>query len=453
MQEKETRTDLSFEVLENLNFGREVMNMITRGKKKILFLVLLLLSLTIIFSGCVYQNDNVIKVDEPNDGKIQPVINKKTESGKTSGVLLGIKCKNEDYDESRYDTMNSEDEKKPQYKTLYITNNEGNVTLSVQGSGILVPRNDGFWLLNIETERLKDKYKDFDYESDVDYISAKKVDGGSVKEPIKKYNSKELAKKWCEFYNSNNNVNNRYYDYNIWSELIFVGNNYITQRVTSYGYIGGQKNVSFNCLMTIPFKETNKIDVYIDEVRELEERNDNTDVKEVSISELLGNDARNQFLKEGNTYLVNNSFYGLYVGDGFGFFRQNGEWIVKGYLLSGNCNGIYEIFDTNIIPTKQIVSHDILIPNWEIIKTFIPDAKDVFSSPEKDMLIVLTSKELRVYTDFKDDYIGEVVYVIDLKDIIDSEEEKEVDVIMAQWATGNYVEKWENEAKKYLNDN
>ena len=428
--------------------------MIIRGKKKILLLVLFLLSVTILILGCDKQNENKIKVDDPASSNNEPVIHEEQpeEKNKLSGVLLGIKSKNENYDKVRYDTLNSKEEKKPQYKTLYITNNNGNITLSTQGSGILVPRNDEFWLLNIETERLKDKYKDFDYKSNVDFISAKNVDCGSVKESIRKYSPQELAKKWREYYGTEDP---KQCNYNIWLELIFVGNDYITQKVSNYGYTGGPQIRNFNWLMTIPFNETNKIDVFDNDIREFEGRNADTEVKEVSISELLGNDAKTQLLKEGNAYLVNNEITYLYASDCFGFFRQSGKWVVKGYLLfnSGCGRGLYEIFDTNINPTEQIVNHDILIPNWNVIKTLIPDAKDAFSSPEKDMLIILTPKELRVYTDFKDDYIGEVAYVIDLGDIVDLEEKKEVDVIMAQWATGNYVEKWSNEAKKYLNVN
>jgi hypothetical protein len=65
-----------------------------------------------------------------------------------------------------------------------------------------VPRNDGFWLLNVETERLKDKYKEFEYESNLDFISAQKTGSKSAPESVKKYKSRELAKKWHDEYYS-----------------------------------------------------------------------------------------------------------------------------------------------------------------------------------------------------------------------------------------------------------
>ncbi|MDD2402343.1 MAG: hypothetical protein PHI90_09960 [Clostridia bacterium] len=438
--------------------------MIISGKNRVLLLVLILLSLTIIMLGCDKQNGNEIKVDASAGNNNESEINEKQpepeEESKSSGILLGIKSRKLD---KRGDSYNSYTEgirgsnfyeEKPQYKTLYITNNKGNVALSTQGSGVLVPRNNDFWLLNIETEKDKDKYKDFNYNSNVDFISAKKVNSSAVKKFTKEYKSGELAKKWYENYYSGDP---KYFSNDIGLELIFVGCDYITQRVTDDGYNGGVRGRCAHWLTTIPFNETNKIDVYDDYIREIEGISSDTEVKEVDISEVLGNDVETQFLEIGNKYLENTEYgdsYCLQGKDGWGFFRQNSKWMVKGYILcsSGCGRGIYGIFNTDIVPPNQIVSHDTLIPAWDAIKTSIPDAKDAFSSPEKDMLIVLTTKELRVYTDFRDDYIGEVAYVIDLGDIIDSEEEKEVDVIMAQWATGDYVEKWENEAKKYLKE-
>ena len=442
----------------------------------------LLLCLTLVFSGCEKQNNNAIKVIDPTGSKTEPLVkendsaiqaddptggnNESVISGeqskkenKRSGVLLGLKSKTKNDNESHYSagtgfmaTINN-----PQYKTLYITNNNGNVKLSAQGTGILVPRNKEFWLLNIETEKLKGKYKDFDYESNIEYISARRADGKPVGK-FDKYNPNELARKWCGYYYPGDpkETSNE-----VLLELTFVGNDFLTQRVVADGYIGGFQPHIRHWLITIPFHETNKIDVCRDVIMEIEGRAANSEVNGVSISELLGNDAESQFMKEGNEYLEKEELTNEYYipGEGcWGLFRQNGKWVVKGYLKHGFGTGryLYGIFDTKINPPKQIVSHDELFPNWQVIQKFLPNAKDAFTSPEKDMLIVLTPEELRVYTDFKDDLIGEVKYIIDLGDIFTAKdedgEETEKDVIMVQWATGNYVEKWVNEAKKHLND-
>lgn len=349
---------------------------------------------------------------------------------KSSGILLGIKREREHFD------FVKQENDKPQYKTLYITNNNGNVILSAQGSGILVPRNGRFWLVDIKTERERDKYKDFNYETNVDFISAKKANNRPVKESNKKSKPGrpgELAKKE---YESDSTYRNFEYDLSL--ELSFVGNDYITEQGEGYCVSWGAHPQHWRWLSTIPFNEANKI----------KKPNDKIIIKEIGISELLGNDAKIELLKKGKEY------YEKHIDEGlaeevdsekdWGLFRQNGKWVVKGFLgySSEASRGYYAIFDTNIIPTKQMVGHDILVPDWNIIKTFIPDAKDAFLSPKKDMLVVLTPKELRVFIDFKDDYIGKSTYKIDLGE--------EIDVIMAQWSIGNAVEKWANEIKMYL---
>lgn len=419
-------------------------------KMQLFLLVVLLLSLIILFTGCARQIDNAVKVDDPAVSKTEQIIN-----NKSSGVLLGIKSKKIGSKENSFSAGIKTMELKEgiQYKTLYITNNKGKVALSALGSGVLVLRNDGFWLLNVETERLKDKYKEFEYESNLDFISAQKAGSKSAPESVKKYKPGELAKKWRDVYYSGDP---KTFLNNIFLELTFVGNDYITQYVENDGYTGGVHSRAFQWLVTIPFTETGKIDVGDNDIREEEGRGADTEVKEVPIAELLGDEIKNQFFKEGNTYLAQeelaNSFYLRKDGKRWGLFRQEGKWVVKGNASHsfGAGRGACTIFDTNIIPPKEIVNHDVLKPKWDVIKTSIPEAKDAFSSPEEDLLVVLTSEELRVYTDFREDYIGEAIYVINLGNIFDLEEKKEIDVIMAQWATGDYVAKWANEVNKYL---
>ena len=432
-----------------------------RHKRMLLLSIVLLLSCWVIFfTGCTRQIDNAIKVDDSAGSKNAPVTNQESENaGKSSGVLLGIKSKNSGSEENSNSFSAGIKEMKSteiQYKTLYITNNKGHVSLSAQGSDILVPRKDGFWLLNVETERLKNKYKEFAYESNIDFISAQKAGSKPAPESVKKYNSEELAQKWQEQYYPGDP---KEFSNDISLELTFVGNDYITQYVENYGYTGGLHPRALQWLTTIPFTETGKIDVGDSFLREEEGRGAETEVKNVSLAELLGDEVKEQFLKVGNTHLAQGklaySFSLQEEGEYWGLFRQEGKWVVKGQATHsvGVARGACVIFDTEIITPQEIVSHDVLLPKWEVLKTYIPEAKDAFSSPEEDLLVVLTPEELRVYTDFCEDYIGEVTAVINLGDIFTLEEKNEIDVFMAQWAIGDNVEKWATEANKYLKDN
>ncbi|MGI6588257.1 MAG: hypothetical protein ACOX2N_05700 [Peptococcia bacterium] len=396
-------------------------SIIKRAKKQFLLVVLLLLSFMLLISGCTWQDDVA-------GNKAKSTIN-----SKPSGLLLGIKSKYADddyYHPHKY---------KPQYKTLYITNDKGNVSLITQGSGILVPRDDEFWLVNVEVERQTNTYKEISYESYLEYISVKKANGEPVKENNQvKYEPGELVKK---YYDPIVHYPGMEFSENKFVELTFVGSDYISQKAAYNGYLGGAHGYATNSLDTMEISKANESSGFI------------------GISELFGKKAQTELFSQGKVYYENHQNKGLdsevrHETD-WGLFRQNGKWVVKGFL-GFDCQanrGSYAIFDTNIIPPKEIVSHDVLKPEWEVIKTHIPEAKDVFSSPEEDMLVVLTPEELRVYTDFGEDYIGEATYVINLGDIFDLEEEKEIDVIMVQWATGDYVAKWANEVNESLQGN
>ena len=413
----------------NANFLQD--SIIRRAKKQFLPVGLLLLSFMLLISGCARQIDNAVKVDDPAGSKTKPIINKETgKASKSSGLLLGIKSKNAEDD---YYPLHKY---KPQYKTLYIANDKGNISLITQGSGILVPRDDEFWLVNVEAEIQTSTYKKISYESYLENISVKKANGEPVNENNQgEYEPSELVKK---YYDPNIHYSGLEFSENKFIELTFIGNNYISQKAAYNGYLGGAHGYATNSLDTMEISKANESSDFI------------------RISELFGEKAQTELFNQGKVYYENHQNEGLdnevRSESDWGLFRQNGKWIVKGFL-GFDCQanrGSYAIFDTNIIPTKEIVSHDVLMPKWEVVKTFIPETKDAFSSPEEDMLVVLTPEELRVYTDFREDYIGDATYVINLGDIFDLEEQKEKDVIMAQWATGDYVEKWTNEANKYL---
>jgi hypothetical protein len=91
-------------------------------KRQPLFLVVLLFSFIILFTGCARQIGNAVKVDDPTGSKTEPII-----KNKSSGVLLGIKSKKRGSKENSFSAGIKTMELKGgiQYKTLYITNNKG----------------------------------------------------------------------------------------------------------------------------------------------------------------------------------------------------------------------------------------------------------------------------------------------------------------------------------------
>lgn len=122
-------------------------------------------------------------------------------------------------------------------------------------------------------------------------------------------------------------------------------------------------------------------------------------------------------------------------------FRKEGKWQVSiplfnVYQHNGNgSNGrtVEKYINTDIeLPTK-ITSYDSLCIDWNEIKQKIPQAKDAVSSPNYDMLTVLTPSKLLV---FKNPKLG-----IDKPSLSIDVDENE-SIILNQWATGEYVDKW-----------
>ncbi|SKA92691.1 hypothetical protein SAMN05443428_11296 [Caloramator quimbayensis] len=153
----------------------------------------------------------------------------------------------------------------------------------------------------------------------------------------------------------------------------------------------------------------------------------------IRISELFGDDAKNIFHEALKN---NNSIYDSYNQideSNFTIIRRSGHWIVNG-RVSGK---ISEDFNIAVIPSKKLVSYDKLSINWSELKLKVPEAVDVFTSPNEDIAVVLTIKEIQIYRIENRQLSTQPIKKIKLED--------KSQTIMAEWSTGQYVEKWENE--------
>jgi hypothetical protein len=117
----------------------------------------------------------------------------------------------------------------------------------------------------------------------------------------------------------------------------------------------------------------------------------------------------------------------------WGVFRRGGRWILRGRIMNP-----YKEFDITYATPKSLIRYDDLYPSFNIIKTKVPEAVDAYSSPNRDFVVVLTSKELLVL-EITDGKLGDIKNRISLND-------EEV-AIMAHWATGAYVDEWGNKVK------
>ncbi len=169
---------------------------------------------------------------------------------------------------------------------------------------------------------------------------------------------------------------------------------------------------------------------------------------EIKVSDLLGEEGLNAYLSarehtvsalsgEGGSAIGRDD-----SGTNFGLVRKNGHWSLVGRInyLSG---GTYQQtdFDLKLVPPASLIFYDTLVLNWHNIKDRVPDASDAFTSPNKDIALVKTKNKLTVYRIGAEQLEGSPLAEIDLQE--------GTAVIMAEWATGSYVESWENSFLSY----
>ncbi|HWQ79959.1 MAG TPA: hypothetical protein VN381_14120 [Anaerovoracaceae bacterium] len=124
-------------------------------------------------------------------------------------------------------------------------------------------------------------------------------------------------------------------------------------------------------------------------------------------------------------------------GENFGLVRKNGHWFLVGRINYQNGEAHEQTdFDLKLVPPANLIFYDTLVLNWHKIKDRVPDALDAFTSPNKDIVLVKTKNKLTVYPIGSEQLEESPLAEIDLQE--------GATVIMAEWATGSYVESWEN---------
>lgn len=121
--------------------------------------------------------------------------------------------------------------------------------------------------------------------------------------------------------------------------------------------------------------------------------------------------------------------------ENYGLARKMGYWIFK-----GRANDVD--YNITVIPPDHVVFYNNLNIPWTRVKNHVPSAVDVFTSPDKDMALVVTGSEIIVYRMYQENLAGHPLERIPLKE---GEE-----VIMAEWALGHYVENWTLTFQTYL---
>lgn len=169
---------------------------------------------------------------------------------------------------------------------------------------------------------------------------------------------------------------------------------------------------------------------------------------EIKVSDLLGDKGFNAYLNAREQAAAALREKGITAisqdesGKNFGLIRKNGRWSLVGrihYQSDGNFE--YKDFDLKLIPPANLIFYDALVLSWYNIKDRVPDATDAFTSPNRDIALVKTKTKLIIYP-IGGEKLGET-------HLAELELPEGATVIMAEWATGSYVDSWEKSFLAY----
>jgi hypothetical protein len=175
------------------------------------------------------------------------------------------------------------------------------------------------------------------------------------------------------------------------------------------------------------------------------------DLKGVVINDLLGSEGEISLRSSKDRFINNlkkldsNITFDDYVRyENIGLARNMGQWaLVSCIKYEKNSETSWDKFKVNALPPKELVIYDTMHLPWSQVKEKVPSALDIFTAPYNDMAVIITEEEVLVYN-IKSGQIDDYpVKAIKLKP-------NEV-VIMAEWATGSYVEKWKQEVLNQRN--
>lgn len=352
-----------------------------------------------------YINDNLYKMSKKVDQVSIEEVNRYIDVERTiarttetleveklqTGVLLGLKI-------PTYDEVNELSDW--EYKTIWINSQDKNIVGLYQLDGLLVPRKNGFWVMDVEREEIKG--------SIIDKITGKPQ--YSNVENNKMVFDEERMLSSFEGLKEEPKVSS------VLKNVQFVGNDYIS-------------------VEKIENDNNNRQTLEIYAIDNIEEE------KPIKLSDLIGEDGREIFM-EGAQNILSLSTGAIPDETNVGVVRRNGYWIMKGRInYKQNNEELFKDFNIKTIPPKEMVSYDDLIIPWNIIKKQIPMALDAFSSPNNEFIVIETSSHLLIYTTVDGDL-----------DINNPDARIKLpynsSIIMSEWAVGRYSNIWENEVIK-----
>lgn len=325
---------------------------------------------------------NVEKNIQRNYGEI-------SEENLSTGLLLGIKTRGFD-DNYQIPTW--------EYKTYWINVKSKILTGIYELDKLLLPRKNGFWFINQDRVTKNGAIVD-EIEAIPLIIPDDRID---LQETIT-FDSKERTI-----------IDERPIP-SILREILFVGNDYIS-------------------VDNIELDRDGRRTLQVYAIDSLSEK------KPMKLSDLVGETGKDLFL-EGVRSVAAIDDEVLINEENVGLVRKNGYWTLKGRInYKENDKELHKDFNIKAIPPQEMVKYDDLTIPWDALKLTVPDVVDVFSSPNNEFIVVITSTHIVIYN--LEEYDINNTPLARIRISSDST------VIMSEWGMGRYTSIWENEMIK-----
>lgn len=327
------------------------------------------------------------------------------------------------------------------YRTLWIHQDNNKISYTEKKGEIITPYKDSFYKVGNNKFFMSDPSSNSNNQPDDifrnfnSYYNFSNIVSHHADKPMKNLYTPETFKK--KYLDTKEGIVNAYKSQVEW--LWYVGNNYACVKDYYYDTGGGTYQSA-----------RNDIKLYdLESLVSLDGRENN-----MALADLLDENEKAKLQEYPKKYNKVISSEGMIKSEqivdikNLLLSRKDGKWqvLIPLYQVSQhNGNGsngrlIKEYITTDITLPKTITSYDDLCISWDRIKQEIPQAKDAVSSPNNDVLAVLTPNKLLIYSN-PENGIDKPALSID----VDSNES----IILNQWSTGEYVDKWNKQINNY----
>ncbi|GGG25275.1 hypothetical protein [Paenibacillus abyssi] len=288
------------------------------------------------------------------------------------------------------------------YRTLLIAPEDGKLITAAEGEGILMPYKMDFWRIEPVSSTKQGK--------EVQILSASSAsEGSSGKSSSKSGTPSTSAQNITE-------------PLLVSEKLLFAGNrNLAVEQKVSTAAESGEMTKTYVWVKQIEQLSGNRQTSYNPALE-----------PHVSLQEIFPSQA-----VEGSNH-NNASLYSNWT-----IIRKPGRWVAQEAVWNASSSNPdqFTLKDLLLPLPKEVAVHDTLAVAWEEIWQRQPNAVDAYSSPSADTVVVLTDKVISFY-------LNGIGLALDPALVVELEPAESV--IMVQWATGHYVERWKQQGQKLL---